>query len=62
MRAEIGVPLASLRRWHRLRHAVMALPGGSVAAAAADAGFADQAHLARTARTMLGRSPTSLLK
>lgn len=61
VQTQIGVPLAALRRWRRLRNAVTALPGGSVADAAADAGFADQAHLARTARDMIGRPPSSLL-
>ncbi|MEV4472363.1 helix-turn-helix domain-containing protein [Nonomuraea sp. NPDC049504] len=62
VRAAVGVPLVRLRRWGRLRVAVSALPGGSVASAAAEAGFADQAHLARTARELLGRTPGSLRK
>ncbi|WP_244198223.1 helix-turn-helix domain-containing protein [Nocardia neocaledoniensis] len=61
VRTELGVPLARLRRWERLRRAVIALPGGSVADAAAGADFADQAHLARTARELAGRTPSSLL-
>ncbi|QVQ54159.1 AraC family transcriptional regulator [Spiractinospora alimapuensis] len=56
-----GVPLVRLRRWARLRSAVAALPGRSIAEAAAEAGFADQAHFARTARGMLGRAPSSVL-
>ncbi|MEV4800124.1 helix-turn-helix domain-containing protein [Nonomuraea sp. NPDC049421] len=62
VRAAVGVPLVRLRRWGRLRAAVSALPGTSVASAAAEAGFADQAHLARTARELLGRTPASLRK
>ncbi|MEV6358822.1 helix-turn-helix domain-containing protein [Nocardia asteroides] len=61
VRAQLGVPLARLRRWDRLRDAVVALPGGSVAAAAAGADFADQAHLTRTARELVGRTPSSML-
>ncbi|MBF6437542.1 helix-turn-helix domain-containing protein [Nocardia cyriacigeorgica] len=58
---QVGVPLARLRRWRRLRTAIGVLPAGSVADAAAHAEFADQAHLARTARDMVGRAPSSLL-
>ncbi|WP_228780931.1 helix-turn-helix domain-containing protein [Nocardia cyriacigeorgica] len=58
---QIGVPLTRLRRWRRLRTAIGVLPTGSVADAAAHARFADQAHLARTARNMVGRAPSSLL-
>ncbi|AQZ70524.1 hypothetical protein BKM31_20270 [[Actinomadura] parvosata subsp. kistnae] len=60
VRTSVGVPLARLRRWGRLRAAITVLPGRSVAAAAAEAGFADQAHLTRTARDLLGRTPLSL--
>ncbi|MEV0333914.1 helix-turn-helix domain-containing protein [Nocardia sp. NPDC050717] len=61
VQAQLGVPLARLRRWDRLRQAVIALPDGSVADAAAGADFADQAHLTRTARELVGRTPSSLL-
>lgn len=60
VRTSVGVPLVQLRMWARLRAAVAALPGSTVAAAAAAAGFADQAHLARTARSLLGRTPASM--
>ncbi len=60
VRTAVGIPLVRLRQWSRLRVAVAALPGESVAAAAAVAGFADQAHLARTARALLGRAPASV--
>ncbi|MFM9369106.1 helix-turn-helix domain-containing protein [Streptomyces sp. Da 82-17] len=60
VRAAAGVPLVLLRRWARLREAVAALPHNSAADAAAAAGFADQPHLTRTSRTMLGRTPGSL--
>ncbi|WP_232832252.1 helix-turn-helix domain-containing protein [Nocardiopsis sp. FIRDI 009] len=59
-REELGVPLARLRLWARLRAAVADLADHRVARAAADAGFADQAHLTRTARSLLGRTPSSL--
>jgi AraC-like DNA-binding protein len=60
VRASVGIPLVRLRQWSRLRAAIAGLPGESVAAAAASAGFADQAHLARTARNLLGRAPASI--
>ncbi|MGK5728809.1 helix-turn-helix domain-containing protein, partial [Streptomyces sp. URMC 124] len=60
VRASVGVPLVQLRQWARLRAAIAGLPRASVAEAAATAGFADQAHLARTARALLGRTPSSM--
>jgi AraC-like DNA-binding protein len=60
VRASVGIPLVRLRQWARLRAAIADLPEESVAAAAASAGFADQAHLARTARNLLGRAPASI--
>ncbi|MGW3496551.1 helix-turn-helix domain-containing protein [Streptomyces sp. NPDC001020] len=60
VRASVGVPLVRLRQWARLRAAIADLPRESVAAAAALAGFADQAHLARTARDLIGRAPASV--
>ncbi|WP_190062928.1 helix-turn-helix domain-containing protein [Streptomyces griseocarneus] len=60
VRESVGIPLARLRQWGRLRGAIAELPGASVAAAAAAAGFADQAHLTRTSRTLIGRTPASL--
>jgi AraC-like DNA-binding protein len=59
---QIGVPLAQLRLWSRLARAILWLPYRPTAAAAASAaGFADQAHLTRTARRFLGRTPGDLL-
>ncbi|MEU7576429.1 helix-turn-helix domain-containing protein [Streptomyces sp. NPDC041068] len=65
--AEVGIPLSTLRQWQRLRAAVAALLDGEraggagvIAEAAADAGFADQAHLTRTVRKFAGRTPGSL--
>jgi AraC-like DNA-binding protein len=60
-RTEIGVPLTQLRLWSRLARAILWLPYGPTAvAAAAAAGFADQAHFTRTARRFLGRTPGDL--
>ncbi|MGV9878545.1 helix-turn-helix domain-containing protein [Streptomyces sp. NPDC003006] len=65
--AEVGIPLVTLRQWGRLRAAFGSLVGRggaggakSIADAAADAGFADQAHLTRAARRFTGRTPGSL--
>lgn len=60
VRRDVGITLAHLRRWGRLRAAVAELPDSTAALAAATAGFADQAHLARTAREFIGRTPASL--
>ncbi|KOV61049.1 hypothetical protein ADK64_29085 [Streptomyces sp. MMG1121] len=60
VRQDVGIALAHLRRWGRLRTAIAGLPDGAAALAAAAAGFADQAHLARTARDFIGRTPASL--
>jgi AraC-like DNA-binding protein len=56
----VGAPLTQLRLWSRLGRALALLPYTSAAAAAATAGFADQAHLTRTARRFLGRTPVEL--
>ena len=56
----IGVPLTQLRLWSRLTRAIALLPYSSTADAAASAGFADQAHLTRTSRRFLGRTPAEL--
>jgi AraC-like DNA-binding protein len=59
-RAEVGVPLATYRRWLRLRSALERLGEANLARVAAEAGFADHAHLTREARALLGRTPTAL--
>jgi AraC-like DNA-binding protein len=56
----VGVPLTQLRLWSRLAQAIGLLPYASTAYVAATAGFADQAHLIRTARRLLGRTPAEL--
>ncbi|MET9819743.1 helix-turn-helix domain-containing protein [Streptomyces sp. NPDC006355] len=60
IRQDVGIALTRLRRWGRLRTAIANLPDSTAAQAAATAGFADQAHLARTARDFIGRTPASL--
>ena len=59
---QLGMPLARWRVWTRLRRAAEALQGGqSLADAAITAGFADQAHLTRQMREMMGLTPAVLL-
>ncbi|NBE56448.1 helix-turn-helix domain-containing protein [Streptomyces boluensis] len=60
VREQIGIPLARLRQWSRLREAIATFPGTTLATAAATADFTDQPHLTRTTHTMLGRTPGSL--
>lgn len=61
-RQQLGMPLARWRVWTRLRRAAEALQGGrSLADAAIAAGFADQAHLTRQMREMMGLTPAALL-
>ncbi|WP_106975353.1 MULTISPECIES: helix-turn-helix domain-containing protein [unclassified Streptomyces] len=60
VRQDVGITLTRLRRWGQLRTAIADLPDSTAALAAATAGFADQAHLARTARDFMGRTPASL--
>ncbi|MCP2343223.1 helix-turn-helix domain-containing protein [Actinomadura rupiterrae] len=60
VRASVGIPLVRLRQWTRLRSAVTGLRHATAADAAARAGFADQSHMARTTRSLLGRTPASL--
>ena len=53
--SQLGMPLARWRVWTRLRRAAEALQNGqSLADAAITAGFADQAHLTRQMREMMG--------
>lgn len=59
---DLGIPLARWRIWSRLRRAVEEVQAGaSVADAAVAAGFADQAHLTRQMREMVGLTPTAVL-
>jgi AraC-like DNA-binding protein len=61
-RSQLGMPLARWRIWTRLRRAAEALQNGqSLADAAITAGFADQAHLTRQMREMMGLTPAAVL-
>ena len=61
-RSQLGMPLARWRVWTRLRRAAEALQNGqSLADAAITAGFADQAHLTRQMREMMGLTPAAVL-
>jgi AraC-like DNA-binding protein len=61
-RQQLGMPLTRWRLWTRLRRAAEALQKGeSLAEAATEAGFADQAHLTRQMREMMGLTPAAVL-
>jgi AraC-like DNA-binding protein len=59
---EMGVSITRYRNRVRVARALDRLEGGerSLGVLAADLGFADQAHLCRTVREHLGRTPTAL--
>ncbi|GGS31347.1 hypothetical protein GCM10010205_71980 [Streptomyces nojiriensis] len=62
-RQQLGMPLARRRIWLKLRRSVEALgEGRSPAEAAAAGGFADQAHLTRRMREMIGMTPAAVLR
>ncbi len=57
---QLGVPLAKLVLWHKVKAASQSLlTGSSLSDAAAAAGFADQAHLTRTMGSVLGITPAT---
>ncbi|MBM4266553.1 MAG: AraC family transcriptional regulator [Deltaproteobacteria bacterium] len=61
-RERAGMPMQTYRKWQRLTRAVeRILDGEPMAAAAAQAGFADQAHFVRTFRAMFGINPVRAL-
>jgi AraC-like DNA-binding protein len=60
--AHTGTSAMHLRMWQRLRAAILSLPAKPIALAAIDAGFADQAHLTRTAVRLLGQTPGDLAR
>lgn len=61
-RAQVGMPLRSYLRWLRLQRALaLAAAGRSLTDAAADAGFADAAHLTRTTQAHFGVAPSDIL-
>lgn len=66
VRAHTGLGPASLQRVGRLqrflRLADPAWPGTTLAVLAADAGYADQAHLSREVRDLAGTTPSALLR
>ena len=59
---QTGASPAHWRMWRRLRAAILDLPAKPIALAAFDAGFADQAHLTRTATRLVGQSPGDLAR
>ena len=60
-REQVGVPIRRYLLWHRYLTALSLLAdGSSVSDAAHAAGFADSAHLTRTANRMNGYSPTKM--
>ena len=61
-RQQLGMPLPRWRVWVRLRRTAEALGDGhSLADAAVAGGFADQAHLSRWMREMMGLTPSEAL-
>jgi AraC-like DNA-binding protein len=59
--AETGMPLRTYLLWRRLLHVwTLLMKGETLSRAAHASGFADSAHLSRTARTMFGLPPSSL--
>lgn len=60
---ELGTSLAHFSLWRKLQHSLRsATSGESLADAAYAGGFADQAHMARTFRKMLGLTLTDLIR
>jgi AraC family transcriptional regulator len=58
---ETGMPLRTYVLWRRLLHVwTLLMQGEALSSAAHAAGFADSAHLSRTARTMFGLPPSAL--
>ncbi len=60
---ELGASLAHFSLWRKLQRSISAATSGlNLAEAAYAGGFADQAHMARTFRRMLGLTLTDLIK
>ncbi len=58
---ETGMPLRTYVLWRRLLHVwTLLMQGAALSTAAHAAGFADSAHLSRTARNMFGLPPSVL--
>ena len=59
--AETGMPLRTYLLWRRLLHVwTLLMQGETLSHAAHASGFADSAHLSRTARTMFGLPPSAM--
>ena len=59
--AETGMPLRTYLLWRRLLHVwTLLMQGKTLSQAAHASGFADSAHLSRTARTMFGLPPSAM--
>lgn len=59
--AETGMPLRTYLLWRRLLHVwTLLMQGETLSRAAHASGFADSAHLSRTARTMFGLPPSAM--
>lgn len=57
----VGVPLRPYVRWLRVQRATASIVSGApLAQAAAEAGFADAAHMSRTFKDMFGLAPSAL--
>jgi AraC-like DNA-binding protein len=58
---EAGMPLRTYLLWRRLLYVwALLMQGETLSTAAHGAGFADSAHLSRTARSMFGLAPSAL--
>ena len=57
----VGIPLRPYLRWLRFQRAATAIVAGmTLSVAAAEAGFADVAHMTRTFKQMFGLAPSAL--
>ncbi|HEV7370132.1 AraC family transcriptional regulator [Arenibaculum sp.] len=61
--AETGLPFRAFVLWLRMERALLIVAdGGSLTDAAHAGGFADQAHMSRTFRSMFGITPSSFIR
>ncbi|EMY62506.1 DNA-binding helix-turn-helix protein [Leptospira terpstrae serovar Hualin str. LT 11-33 = ATCC 700639] len=59
----VGLPIRAFRKWFRIKTAVIALKrGATLADAALNAGFYDQAHFTNVFRDIFGISPSIIFK
>ncbi|MFB9838919.1 helix-turn-helix domain-containing protein, partial [Actinoallomurus acaciae] len=62
-RQQLGMPLTRWRGWRRLARSAEALrEGRPLSGAALEGGFADQAHLTREMRRMMGLTPADVVR